>query len=46
MDERTEELEIKICYLEKQNEELNESLVDLSKKVSSLMVKWKKLRGK
>lgn len=41
-----ERLEIKISYLEAENEELNEVVVDLNKKVSVLMVQFEEMKKK
>lgn len=41
-----ERLEIKICYLEAENAELNEVVVDLNKKVSVMAVQMEELKKK
>ncbi len=45
-DKDVERLEIKISYLEAENEELNEVVVDLNKKVSVLMVQFEEMKKK
>ena len=45
-DKDVERLEIKISYLEAENEELNEVVVDLNKKVSVLMAQFEEMKKK
>ena len=45
-DRDVERLEIKISYLEAENEELNEVVVDLNKKVSVLMAQFEEMKKK
>ncbi len=45
-DKDVERLEIKISYLEAENEELNEVVVDLNKKISVLMAQFEEMKKK